>query len=439
MERIKTVILGGGLTGLSASYHLGRDCTVFEKLDEIGGLARSEEVDGFVFDYAPHILYTIDPYASALIHRLLDGNIRIQKREAYIYHGKYDLYTRFPYQSHLHGLPAQDIIDCLGGLVDVLRDPDRPRPQNYREWIYWRFGKGIAEHLMIPYAERIWTIDPKYMNFNWIDRRVPEPDFESILRGALQDEKELSGFNKDFWYPIEGGIEALPVALAGEVSDIRLNRTLTHIDPLAKTVEFDGRDGCTYENLVYTLPLTHLPRYIDGIPPEVMTAINGLQHNRIECVNIGIDRTDISPYQWLYLYEDDFIFHRISFPRNFSEKTCPPGTSSVCCEIASSDHRPLRVQGREAILEATIDGLKRARILRDTDRILVADVLSVDPAYVIYDLDYENNVKIIHDYLHGIGIHPCGRFGDWQYYNMDHSIMSGKRVADRISAGSGAA
>ena len=433
MEQIKHAVLGGGLTGLSAAYHLERDYTVFEKLDEPGGLARSEEIDGFYFDYAPHILYTVDPYASKLIHELLEGNIKIQKREAYLYHGKYDLYTRFPYQSHLYGLPAQDIIDCLNGLVDVLRDPDRPKPQNYREWLYWRFGKGIAEHLMIPYAERIWTIDPKHMNFNWIDRRVPEPDFESILRGALQDETELSGFNKDFWYPIEGGIEALPVALAKRVSDIRLKKTVTHIDPKARTIEFEGGEVFGYENLVYTLPLTNLPKFIDDIPAEVMTAINGLQYNRIKCVNIGIDRTDISPYQWLYFYEDEFIFHRISFPRSFSEATCPPGTSSVCCEIASSDHRPPRVEGDQALIDATVEGLKKAGIMRDSDRVVVADVLSVDPAYVIYDLDYETNVKIIHDYLHGIGIHPCGRFGDWQYYNMDHSIMSGKRVADQIT------
>ncbi len=32
-----------------------------------------------------------------------------------------------------------------------------------------------------------------------------------------------------------------------------------------------------------------------------------------------------------------------------------------------------------------------------------------------------------------LDIHPCGRFGDWQYYNMDHSILSGKRIADLIN------
>jgi protoporphyrinogen oxidase len=435
MEQTKNLILGAGLTGLSTGYHLNSDdYQIYEKLHEVGGLCRSEEVNGFLFDYAPHILYTVNPYAHELIQTLLKGNIHIQKRKAFIYHGKYDLYTQFPYQAHLHGLPATDIIECLSGLVDVLRNPDRPKPQNYREWMYWRFGKGIAEQLMIPYAERIWTIDPKHMNFSWIDRRVPEPDFEAVLRGALQDEDDRTGFNQEFWYPIEGAIEALPVALAKGVKNVHLNHTVTKIDPKTRQVTFDTGKVVGYQNLVYTLSLTHLPHFIDDIPQHVLDAINGLQFNQIECVNIGINRPDISPYHWLYFHEaEDFIFHRISFPRNASEKTCPPGTSSVCCEISYSKHRPLKVQGREALIQATIEGLTKAKILRPDDEILAADVLTCDPAYVIYDLDYEKNVKTIHEWLVGLDIHPCGRFGDWQYYNMDHSILAGKRIADLIN------
>jgi UDP-galactopyranose mutase len=218
------------------------------------------------------------------------------------------------------------------------------------------------------------------------------------------------------------------------VNNIHLNQTVTHIDPKTRQVTFDTGKVVGYENLVYTLSLTHLPNFIDDIPQHVMDAINGLQFNQIECVNIGINRPDMSPYHWLYFHEaEDFIFHRISFPRNASEKTCPPGTSSVCCEISYSKHRPLRVQGREALIQATIDGLIKAKIMRPDDEVLAADVLTVDPAYVIYDLDYETNVKTIHEWLVGLDIHPAGRFGDWQYYNMDHSILAGKRIADLLN------
>jgi protoporphyrinogen oxidase len=91
------------------------------------------------------------------------------------------------------------------------------------------------------------------------------------------------------------------------------------------------------------------------------------------------------------------------------------------------------VTGRTNIVERTIGDLVKARILRDDDEILATDVLSIKYAYVIYDLDHRRNVQTIHDYLLGQGIFPCGRFGEWEYFNMDHSIMSGKRTADRIN------
>ncbi len=433
MDEQRNVILGAGLTGLSMSYHSEEETHIYEKAHEIGGLCRSEEIDGFIFDYAPHILYTIDPYASKLIHKLLEGNIHIKKRQAFIYHLKYDKYTQFPFQAHLYGLPTNVIMDCLKGVVDVLTHKDPATPQNYQEWMYSHFGKGIAEHLMVPYAERIWRISPTKMNYEWIDRRVPEPNFDVILEGALKDETKLTGFNNDFWYPIYGGIESLPVALAKDIKNINLKKKVTRIWPDKKQVEFNNAEVVSYERLISTLPL---PAVIDlireDVPSDVKQAAEDLEHNSIVCVNLGIDRENITPYHWLYFYENDFIFHRISFPMNTSEKTAPPGKSSVCCEIAYSKYQPLEVKGRENIIQRTIDDLIKAKLLRKDDNVPVRDVLSMKYAYVIYDLNHRKNVSKIHSYLESNDIYPCGRFGEWEYFNMDHSIMSGKRMADRL-------
>ena len=46
------VILGAGLAGLSAAYHLSdRDYVLIERESEVGGLCRSQRHDGFVFDF----------------------------------------------------------------------------------------------------------------------------------------------------------------------------------------------------------------------------------------------------------------------------------------------------------------------------------------------------------------------------------------------------
>lgn len=431
----KNIILGAGLSGMSAGYHLNEDYAIFEKNSEIGGLARSEESDGFIFDYAPHILYTVNEYASNLIHQLLKGNIHIKKRQAFIYHGQYDLYTQFPFQAHLFGLPSSVILDCLKGVAKKFTNNDQPKPENYEDWIYQKFGKGIAEHLMIPYSKRIWTVDPKTMNYEWIDRRVPDPDFEVILEGALTDMTKQTGFNNDFWYPINGGIEALPKALSGEVQNIHLEMEASRITPDKKIVEFKNGDTVKYERLISSLPLPSIIDMIEGVPQQVINAAKDLDHNSIVCVNLGVDRPNITPYHWLYFYEKDYIFHRISFPMNTSEKTAPPGTSSVCCEIAHSKHRALPVRGREALIEQTRKDLVKCGILKEDDKILTKQLLGIRYAYVIYDLNHRKNIDVIHAYLKSIDIYPCGRFGEWEYFNMDHSIMSGKRTAEELTGG----
>ena len=109
MTERKDVILGAGLSGMTAAFTLQRGgedhWQVYERERNVGGLARTVEVDGFRFDYGPHILFTIDKEMEELIRDLLGENFHAQERRAYIYHQAYDLYTKFPFQAHLNGLP----------------------------------------------------------------------------------------------------------------------------------------------------------------------------------------------------------------------------------------------------------------------------------------------------------------------------------------------
>jgi protoporphyrinogen oxidase len=122
MREPQDVILGGGLSGMTAAYYLqmaGEDhWQLYEKEEQVGGHARSIAVDGYLFDYGPHIHFTIDAEMESLIRDLLGDNLHAQERRAFIYHHAYDLYTRFPFQAHLYGLPVPIVKECLpGGLL----------------------------------------------------------------------------------------------------------------------------------------------------------------------------------------------------------------------------------------------------------------------------------------------------------------------------------
>jgi UDP-galactopyranose mutase len=429
------VILGAGLAGLTAAYtlqELGESSwRVYEREDRVGGHARSTLVDGYVFDFGPHILFAADPHIGELIRELLGENFTAQSREAFIYHHEHSLYTRFPFQAHLHGLPPDLILECLSGLVRAVEGQARGEfePQNYEGWMRGFFGDGIADRLMIPYARKVWTVEPTTMDFAWIGRRVPTPDVERILAGALSNDVAQVGVTAHFWYPKHGGIEALPRALGERVTGVELGREVEQIDVGSRTLAFSDGERVTFDRMIYTLPLHHVATLMPDLPPHVRDACLGLRYQGIYCLNLGIDRPNISDKHWVYFYEDGFPFHRLSFPANFTPHSVPEGKSSISMEIAYSDVRPL---DREHILDDAITALRKASILRDDDRIELVDAAEILPAYVIYDLDHAANVALIRDWLATQQIIVAGRFGEWQYFNMDHAMGSGKAAAERL-------
>ncbi|MEM9290576.1 MAG: FAD-dependent oxidoreductase [Acidobacteriota bacterium] len=443
MGERQNVILGGGLAGMSAAYTLRQagqdDWQVYERESRVGGLARSMEVEGYKFDYGPHILFTIDDEMEALIRDLLGDNFHAQVREAYIYHQAHDLYTEFPFQAHLAGLPSEIVKDCLVGLVRAVEAQAKGEfsPQNYEDWMRGFFGEGIADHLMIPYAKKIWTVEPSTMDFNWIGRRVPTPNFERIIAGALSTEVAGVGATSHFWYPRYGGIEPLPKALGQRLDGmVQLNQKVERIELPQRQVVFAGGEVVPFDKLIFTFPLCHLQRFIPNLPPEVEKAVNGLAYQGIYCVNLGVKRPNISDKHWVYFYEDIFPFHRLSFPGTFSPDTVPEGCSSIATEVAFSEHRPL---DEESAVERTIEALRAAKILHPDDEIDLVHTERILPAYVIYDLDHGKNVTTIRSWLETQGIWTAGRFGEWQYFNMDHSMRSGKKAAEAVMALQGVA
>src|SRR3990170_4683281 len=109
------VIIGAGLTGLSAAYHFEQqhiDYLMFDKESQPGGLCRSVTQDGFTFDYTGHLLHISDPYFRSLLEKIYGfENLNTITRRSFIY--SENTYTRYPYQINLYGLPTQTIIDCI--------------------------------------------------------------------------------------------------------------------------------------------------------------------------------------------------------------------------------------------------------------------------------------------------------------------------------------
>ena len=96
-ELRKVVILGGGLTGISAAIHLRRPWVLFEREANLGGLAVTEERDGFHFDLTGHWLHLRDPAIKQLVAEVLPVEMDSVQRRARIFsHGATTLYPFKP-------------------------------------------------------------------------------------------------------------------------------------------------------------------------------------------------------------------------------------------------------------------------------------------------------------------------------------------------------
>jgi UDP-galactopyranose mutase len=450
LPHYSTVILGAGLCGLSAAYHLEEkgisDYLILERDFKVGGLARTETFEGFSFDHAIHVWYSGDPYAEKLIcHKLLQGNLLKQTRRSYCYSA--GVYTEYPYQLNLHRLPPQIIHENIMGLIEARYQPLQDEPPLHLEaWIYRTFGQGIAENFMIPYNRRQWAWNLKEMNYDWIADRVPMPDISEVLRGALQPQRKKYGSNQIFWYPAEGGVESLPRAFLRCIPPERfwLNASVAAIDNQRREIFLaDGR-RVRYDRVISTMPLPALIHHLgDAVPAKVRESGAGLKHNVVHVVNIGLEGQDFDIedlMHWVYFPDDKTIFHRVSFPSNLAQSMVPPGCSSIQMEISESvQHRRDRsAMGRQSLKDLVKVGILKendARPVPDGGRVRVSQVFTIDPAYIIYDLNQRENTRIIHEYLVNCGIISKGRFGEWEYLNMDHAILSGKAAADEIAGG----
>jgi len=427
-------IIGAGLAGLSAAYHLKDKYIIFEKENSVGGLCRTEFVDGFGFDYAIHILYSNDLYVTNLIQKkLLKDNLIIQPRSSWIY--SKGIYTPYPFQANTYGLPVETVKECLLGVIMATYENKHLNPKNFEEWIYATFGEGIAKHFMIPYNKKLWAINLREMTDFWIKDRVPKPSLDEVIEGALTNQEREFGPNAVFWYPKEGGIEALPQGFLRllDKSKIRLNSEVIKIYwKERKVIQKNVAKEYRYDKLIYSLPLPKLINLmLPELPMKVKEAIKRLEYNTIYGINLAVKRESISDKHWIYFPEDKYIFHRISFPPNFSPSMVPKGWSSIIIEVSESKYRQI-LKGKK-LVKVVIDDLVIAKVIKEDDQIELKSILILDPAYVIYTHIHKEDVRLIHQFLENNNIFCCGRFGEWEYLNMDHAILSGKKLAEKIN------
>ncbi len=422
------LILGGGLTGVTLARLLaekGDAVTVFEKNAKTGGLCVSEERNGFTFDAGgSHIVFSRDTEVLKFMQDVLNTNWEFRNRNTKIfYKGRY---VKYPFENGLADLPKEDRYFCISEYIKMLIASEKgeiAEPQNFKEWIYATFGKGIAECYLVPYNEKIWNYPTDKMSKHWMDGRVPRPPVEDIIKSAVGIETEGYTHQAVFSYPVTGGIEALVRAIEKPVRDkILIGTEVTAVRKTKEGWEVTA-GGKTYggDRLVSTIPLQVLLPMISA-PDDIKKAVSALRYNSIACISVGIKGT-VPDISWMYIPERKWgAFNRLSFPSNFSSKVAPEGCASILAEITYNDGDAVSEMTDAEIIEHTVSGLKSMGLVGDN--VVHTAVDRFKYAYVVYDTEYLKNIKIVRDWVESRGFDLVGRFSQFEYLNMDGCIRS---------------
>jgi len=423
-------ILGSGMAGFGAAYKFhneGIESTIYEKESYYGGHTASFYSDGFIFDDGPHLSFT----KTDRIQDLLAENVNNDYEEIHANTSNYwrGYWIKHPAQCNLYGLPTDLVVDIINDFIYV-QNSDNAEINNYKDWLIANYGETFANTFPMEYGLKFHTTEANNMATDWVAPRFYRPDLKEVLLGALSPKTTDVHYINKFRYPSKGGFVSF-LNKFNQLSKLRFNHEVIKIDTKERLLGFSNGFEKKYEHCISSIALPELIKIIQNVPDEVLMAAQKLACTTCIVVNLGVDRDNLSEAHWAYFYDRDIFFTRLSFPHMLSQNNAPPGCGSIQAEVYySKKYRPVDRPAEECI-SPVIDDLKKCGILLEDDKIIFKDAKIIPYANVIFDLDRQDALSIVHGYLDEIGIHYCGRYGEWGYHWTDESFISGEMVAQR--------
>lgn len=416
------VILGAGIAGISAAYHLkqkGENSVIFEKDNDWGGLCGFFEIDGFRFDRFVHFTFAKDEKIAELFAK----SSPLYAHPPVSYNYWRGCWLKHPAQNNLAPLPIEEKVKIIDSFVNRPRK-DVAEISDYAEWLRVQYGDYFAENFPFAYTRKYWGVEAKQLETKWVGNRLHVSPLPEVLRGAFAEQQENFYYTKFMNYPKKGGFRSI-MNECRKGLDIRLNKKAVRIDTAAKQVEFDDGTVEIYDNLISSLPLPEIIKMISDVPENVQNAAKQLRWTCGYQVSLGFNRPDVAKYLWFYIYDEDVPPARVYSPNLKSPDNAPEGCSSLQAEIFFANG--VKVVDKNIILQKTVEKLKEICQFNDSD-VVVKDIRFEPYANIIFTPEIYESRKVVREWLQAQGIKTIGRFGEWDYLWSHQAFESGMKV-----------
>ncbi|CAG7647672.1 hypothetical protein PAESOLCIP111_05427 [Paenibacillus solanacearum] len=397
MKKVKYLILGAGPSALSFAHRLlehGEDSfLLLEKEKEGGGLCRSIEIDGSPLDIGGgHFLDIRKKEVLRLLFKFMpeeEWNLFDRISTIKVKNNEID----YPFESSIWQLPIEEQEEYLYSIARAGCNLGLPMPEKFKEWIYWKLGDKIAEDYMIPYNNKVQSIDLDRLGTYWL-YKLPNVSFKETLSSCL-NKKQCGTIpaHAQFLYPKKYGYGEVWRRMSENLDNrIITNTTINKID----FDELIVNDSFKGEIIINTIPWTEFKTRI-GMPDQVIKLINDLEYSSIDVTYY--DENEQTNAHWTYIPDERISHHRILYRHNFCSNS-----RGYWTETNSK---------RSVLLD-----LK----WKYTNKY----------AYPLNTIAKPESISKILEWSKSKNVVGLGRWGEWEHMNSDVAVEKGIQLADKI-------
>lgn len=327
MTAKSVVIVGGGITGLSAAYFLvKRFCelegpvkiTLVEASKYLGGKIRTERVDGFLIEGGPDAFLTQKPWAVQLCRELgLEEQLVAPKGgKAYVLVG--GKLRRLPegamglIPTRLGSFVKGELFTPWGKLrmgLDLLIPPRWDgQDESLAQFIKRRLGREALERLAEPLLAGVYAADPQHLS---VEATFPmlrelERHYGSLLWGALRAQRKRTrqvqrghdGKPPSVFLTLREGLATLVEVLIAQVqlqTTLLVGRRVVRLEPLSQGYRLALDDGTTIETnaVLLTTPAFVTAELVEPLSVEAAELLAGIPYASTTGVTLGFRRQDV--------------------------------------------------------------------------------------------------------------------------------------------------
>jgi protoporphyrinogen oxidase len=442
------LVLGGGPAGLTAAMLLaerGEPVIVLEAGDQVGGLARTVERDGYRFDLGGHRFFTKAARVEALWHELLGDELLVRPRSSRIrWRGRFIEYP----------LRIGDLIRRVGPFELArsggsyararVRIGRRSEGESFEQWVSARFGRRLYELFFRSYTEKVWGVPTSEIRAEWAAQRIRELSLGAAVRAALLGNRERHHSLIDsFLYPRLGPgqmWEAMVARIEAAGGEVRTGAPVAGIELSRGRVAAvaAGAERIPCRGVISSLPLRTLAAIVEPADGAAREAAAGLRYRDFLTVALILEGEPPFPDNWVYVHDPEVAVGRIQNFAAWSPDLVPrPGTCCLGLEYFCFEGDELW-RGADAELVELARGELEATGLLGARRVLGGHVVRVPRAYPIYDAGYGERIAVLRRWLERIeGLEQVGRNGLHRYNNVDHSMLTAFAAVENLLDGAG--